>query len=326
MADQIIVNSGFRTWSVDQLPDLKGKTYLITGGNSGLGFETAKHLGKKGARLIFACRSVDKAEKARAEVMKATGAEVDLVRLDLSDLSSVREAANEVKQRYDKLDALINNAGIMQCPQQKTKDGFEMQVGTNHLGHFLLSALLLDRVEAAAGRIVTVSSIVTRMGQLDLDDLMLEKSYTPSAAYINSKISNLMFALELDRRLQDAGSPAISIACHPGYSNTNLQSTGPSGFLNLLYKVTNPLFAQSPSMGAEPTALAAAGREAKRGAYYGPQKMREARGPTGDAKVPEHVLDRAKWRRLWDLSEELVGLKWDFSSKPANIVADGKRI
>ncbi len=310
MKDQPIVQSGFKTWSVDQLPDLTDKTYLITGGNQGLGFETAKYLGHKGANLILACRSPERAEKARLDLKNRIKGQVDVVQLDLSDLKSVRSAARDLHRRFDKLDAVINNAGIMQCPPQKTKDGFEMQVGTNHLGHFLFSGLLLDLVEAAGGRFVTLTSVANRSGALDFDDYMSERKYSPTGAYVQAKVSNLLFAFELDRRLKAAGSPAISIACHPGYSNTNLQSSGPAGLLNLIYKVVNPLFAQPPAQGAQPTVLAAAGKEAKRGAYYGPQNMNEFRGPAGDAKVPAHALDKTAWKRLWELSEELVGFKW----------------
>lgn len=312
MADEIIVNSGFESWKVDQLPDLTGKNFLITGGNSGLGFETAKYLGSKGANLILACRSPEKAEKARASLEHDVTGQVHIVKLDLSDLASIRKASEEIHQRFDRLDALINNAGIMQCPARKTTDGFEMQVGTNHLGHFLLSGMLLDLVEAAEGRFVTLSSVANRSSALNLDDYMSEKNYSPTNAYVQAKLSNLLFALELDRRLKEAGSKAISIACHPGYSNTNLQNTGPAGLLKIIYKIVNPLFAQSPALGAQPTVLAAAGLEAKRGAYYGPQNMNEFRGPAGDAKVPQHALDKDVWKRLWDLSEKLVDYKWSF--------------
>lgn len=317
MVEQPIVNSGFKTWKVDQLPDLTGKTYIITGGNQGLGFEAAKYLGAKEANLILACRSLGKAEKARAELKRNIKGQVDLVQLDLSDLASVRRAAEDVHQRFDKLDALINNAGVMQCPQQKTQNGFEMQVGTNHLGHFLFSGLLLDFVEAASGRFVTLTSVANRSNPLNFNDYMSEKNYTPTGAYVQAKLSNLLFAFELDRRLKEVNSPAISIACHPGYSNTNLQTSGPAGLLNMIYKVVNPLFAQAPEMGAQPTVLAAAGKEAKRGAYYGPQNMNEFRGPAGDAKVPAHALDKAVWKRLWDMSEELVDYKWNIPIRNA---------
>lgn len=315
MAKKTVVNSGFNTWSVEQLPDLAGKTYLITGGNTGLGFQTAKYLAEKGANLVLACRSLDKAAQARAELVKITKGEVDVLQLDLSDLESVRNAADEAHKRFKKLDAVINNAGIMQCPKKETKDGFEMQVGTNHLGHFLFSGLMLDLVEAGNGRYVTLTSLANRVDGVNLDDLMSDKDYSPNGAYVKSKISNLMFALELDHRLKESGSSAISIACHPGYSDTNLQSAGPTGLLNAIYKVVNPLFAQPPEQGALSTVLAAAGKEAVRGAYYGPQKMWEMRGPVGDAQVGEHIMSQKERSLLWEISETLVNFQWTLPSK-----------
>ncbi len=305
-----LMDSGFSNWTADQLPDLTGKLYVITGGNSGIGYEAAKHLGKVGADIVLACRSLAKAEDAAKTLRTHIRGNVDVVQLDLSDLSSVRKAAKEIRGKYPKIDALINNAGIMQTPEQRTADGFEMQFGTNHLGHFLLSGLLIDLVEAAAGRVVTQSSIAHLSGEIRFDDLMRRKAYSPMDAYTQSKGANLMFALELDRRLLASGSKAISIACHPGYTNTNLQSTGPTGFFNFLYKFTNPLMAQSPPDGALPTVLAAAGTEAKRGGYYGPQKMGGMRGPVGDAKVASYIFNEATAKRLWDESEKLVGYQW----------------
>ena len=308
--DKTLMDSGFTNWTADQLPDLTGKLYVITGGNSGIGFEAAKHLGKAGADTVLACRSIAKAEQAVSDLRAHVRGRVDVVQLDLSDLSSVRKAAAEILKKYSKIDALINNAGIMQTPELRTADGFEMQFGTNHLGHFLLSGLLVDAVEAAAGRVVTLSSIAHLSGAIRFDDLMGRKEYAAMDAYTQSKGANLMFALELDRRLLASGRKAISIACHPGYTNTNLQSTGPTGFFNFLYKFTNPLLAQSPPLGALPTVLAAAGAEAKRGGYYGPTKVGGLRGPVGDAKVASYILDRDVAKRLWDESETLVGFQW----------------
>lgn len=306
------MDSGFSNWTADRLPDLKGKLYVITGGNSGIGFEAAKHLGKAGGDVVLACRSVAKAEDAAKELRTQVLGQVEVVRLDLGDLSSVRKAAEEMHAKYNKIDALINNAGVMQTPDQKTADGFEMQLGTNHLGHFLWSGLLFDLVEAAAGRVVTLSSIAHLSGEIRFDDLMGKKGYSPTRAYTQSKGANLIFAIELDRRLQASGSQAVSIACHPGYTNTNLQSTGPTGLFNFLYKFTNPLLAQSGSDGALPTVLAAAGAEAKRGGYYGPQRMGETRGPVADAKVASYALDKDTAKKLWDVSEKLIGFQWAF--------------
>lgn len=305
-----LMDSGFSNWTAEQLPDLTGRLYVITGGNSGIGFEAAKHLGKAGADVVLACRSVGKAEEAAKELRAHNQGRVDVVQLDLGDLSSVRSAAEEICNNHSKIDALINNAGVMQTPKQKTADGFEMQFGTNHLGHFLLSGLLIDLIEAAAGRVVTLSSIAHLSGTIQFDDLMGEKEYSATRAYTQSKCANLLFALELDRRLQASGKKAISIGCHPGYTRTNLQSTGPTGFFNYLYKITNPIFAQSPPNGALPSVLAAAGTEAIRGGYYGPQKMGETRGSVGDAKVSPYVLDKEIAKRLWTESERLVGFQW----------------
>ena len=310
MADKIISSLGVKNWREDRLPDLKGKIYVITGGNSGIGLDAARMLGENGADLILACRSPKKAEAAKTDLEKGVKGKVSLVALDLSDLSSVRIAAKTVRGMTDKIDGLINNAGIMQTPPQKTKDGFEMQLGTNHLGHFLWTSLLIDQVEAAEGRVVVVSSIAHKMGKIDFDDLMLEKNYTPSRAYFQSKHANILFAFELDRRLKEAGSKAMAIACHPGYSATNLQSTGPSGFLNILYKPMNAMMAQPSHLGAVPTVLSAAGTEAKRGAYYGPTGFFDARGPVSDSGVAEHALDQDVWSRLWAVSEDLVGTEF----------------
>ncbi len=304
------MDSGLSNWTADQLPDLKGKLYVITGGNSGIGLEAAKHLGKAGGDVVLACRSVGKAEEAAKELRTHVQGRVDVVQLDLSELSSVRSAAEEIHEKHGKIDALINNAGVMQTPEQKTADGFEMQFGTNHLGHFLLSGLLIDLVEAAEGRVVTLSSIAHLAGTIRFDDLMGEKGYSSTQAYTQSKGANLMFALELDRRLQALGKKAISIGCHPGYTRTNLQSTGPTGFFNFLYKITNPILAQSSPEGALPTVFSAAGIEAKRGGYYGPQKMGETRGAVGDAKVAPYILDEKTAKKLWDESEKLVGHQW----------------
>lgn len=309
-----IMNSGFSDWKASQLPDLKGKIFLITGGNSGIGFEAAKYLGQAGADIVLACRSMDKANHAANRLRQSVKGSVDVVELDLSDLTSVRHAAKTIRGKYSKLDGLVNNAGIMQTPQLKTADGFEMQVGTNHLGHFLLTGLLIDLVEAAKGRVVVLSSIAHLMGELNLDDLMSEQNYDPMQAYIQSKAANVVFAFELDRRLKAAGKDAICVACHPGYTDTNLQSTGPTGLYKFIYKITNTLLAQSPEQGALPTVLAAAGTEAKRGGYYGPQKMSEARGPVSDAKVAPYALDEHTARRLWEESERLVGHQWSLSA------------
>lgn len=316
MADKIISSLGVKDWKETRLPDLSGKTFVITGGNSGIGWEAARMLGEKGGNIVLACRSVDKAEQARAQLAGKVSGRVDIVQLDLSDTANIRKAAAELRKKVDGIDGLINNAGIMQTPQLKTKDGFELQFGTNHLGHFLWTHLLIDLVEKVSGRVVVVASLVHKMGKktIDFDDLMQDKSYAPMSAYAQSKLANIMFAFDLDRRLKESGSNVIVTACHPGYSATNLQSTGPTGFFKQLYKPMNTLLAQSSYHGALPTVLAAAGVEAKRGAYYGPTSWQEWRGPVSDAKVAEHALDEAVQKRLWSESEKLLGITWDIAA------------
>ena len=306
-----IQNSGFSDWLPERLPDLSGKTYLITGGNSGIGLDAAKILAKAGADIVVAARNPDKAKKAVDLIAKEGTGAASAVTLDLADMSSIRAAADDVKSRFNKIDGLINNAGIMQTPDLKTADGFELQLGTNHLGHFLWTGLLFDLVAKADGRIVVVSSIAHRFGRINFDDLMLSKNYDPSHAYGQSKLANLMFALELHRRLKAAGSSVTAYACHPGYSATNLQSTGPTGVLKAMYGFFNAVMAQPSEKGAIPTVLCAAGKEAVPGGYYGPTGLGDLNGPVGDAGVAAHALDEAAAARLWEESERLVGLSWE---------------
>ena len=299
-----------KNWTPDRLPDLEGKRYLITGGNSGIGLEAAKILAGKGADIVIACRNPAKAEAAVKAIDAAGKGEVDSIELDLSSLASVRKAVEAVRARYDRLDGLVANAGIMQTPETRTVDGFELQLATNHLGHFLLTALLFDLVEKAEGRITVVSSIAHKLGRINFDDLMLEESYDPTRAYGQSKLANMLFAQELARRLEAAGSPVMANACHPGYSATNLQSTGPEGFLVGLYGVLNRVWAQSPYKGAIPTVLAVAGEEAESGGYYGPVKFMDSLGPVGNARIAGRGRKRDTAEELWRRSEELVGVTW----------------
>jgi len=305
MSDNKLTN-----WTPDQLPDLTGKTYLVTGGNSGIGLEAAKMLAAAGGDIVIACRNAEKAKQAIAEINEAGFGNTDAISVDLSSMKSVRQAAGEFRSRYDRLDALVNNAGIMQTPETRTVDGFELQIATNHLGHFLLTSLLFDLIEKVAGRVVTVSSIAHKFGKMNLEDLMLNEGYSPTRAYAQSKLANLLFAQELDRRVRTVNSQVKSVACHPGYSATRLQDTGPASALNVLYKFLNPLMAQPAYNGAIPTVLAAAGNEAKAGGYYGPRRLGEARGPVGDAQVAKVARDVHSAQRLWEMSELLVGREW----------------
>ncbi|WP_208995431.1 oxidoreductase [Pseudovibrio sp. Alg231-02] len=305
-------SSAVSNWTADKLPSLEGKTYIITGGNSGIGLEAARMLAKAGGDVVIACRNAEKGSAAQQALRTQAKGRVDLVQLDLSDLSSVRHAAEIVASRYTKIDALINNAGIMQTPELKSVDGYELQFATNHLGHFLWSGLLKPNVEAAKGRFVVVASLVHKMGKINFNDLMMRENYAPMKAYSQSKLATLMFGLELQRRLSDAGSASFVAMGHPGYSATNLQSTGPTGWMNMAYKWMNSMFAQSAERGALPTVLAAAGVEVEPNGYYGPTKRMETVGPVGKAQIASHALNPEVARRLWSESEWLTDFKWAF--------------
>lgn len=307
---QRVSKLGNRNWKPDLLPNLSGKNFVITGGNSGIGFEAAKMLGAAGANIGIACRSTKKGQTALKKLAKSVKGDLSLIKLDLASLASVKDAAKDTKSRFKKIDGLINNAGIMQTPKLQTEDGFEMQLGTNHLGHFLWTGLLFDQVEQAKGRIVNVSSLAHKLGKIHFDDLMLAKDYSPTQAYCQSKLANLLFSMELDRRLKAANKPVKAIACHPGYSDTALQSTGPTGAYKFAYKFSNAIFSQHSRLGAIPTVLAAAGKQAESGGYYGPQSLGETRGRVSDATVAGRALKQEDAKRLWEESEKLVGFKW----------------
>jgi NAD(P)-dependent dehydrogenase (short-subunit alcohol dehydrogenase family) len=300
-------------WTPNALPDLRGQNYFITGGNSGIGLEAAKILCEKGAQVLIGARSQEKAEAAlEAIATHAPGAQCGWVPLDLTDPQSIESAAAAVKEKLPTLHALINNAGVMQTPDRLTPEGHELQLATNHLGHFRLTAALYPHLVAAEGRIVVVSSIAHKSGKIDFDDLMGRQSYSPLRAYGQSKLANLLFALELDRRLKQANSPVQCIPCHPGYSSTNLFSAGlgmegGSRFFRSLYGLSTSLMAQSAVRGAYPLVLAAAAPEAEAGCYYGPTGLGEMRGAVGLAKIAKHAKDEALLQRFWKTTESLVG-------------------
>lgn len=308
---QLAADTGVRKWTADRLPDLTGRRYLITGGNAGLGLEAARMLATENADIVIASRNAARVKAARAELDKLGSGRIDAVSLDLSSLDSVRSAAADIRSLHDGLDAIVNNAGVMQTPETRTTDGFELQLATNHLGHFLMNGLLFDLVAKRSGRIVAVASIAHRAGKIHFGDLMLERNYGATRAYGQSKLANLLYAFELDRRLKAAGSNVSAIACHPGYSATNLQTTGPRGLMKGMYVVLNRVIAQSATEGAVPLVLAAAGGEAQSGGYYGPTGVGGARGPVGDSPVTNAALDRDAAARLWAESENLVGFDWE---------------
>ncbi len=303
-------------WSSADVPDQTGRTVIITGANSGLGLETTKVLAGNGATVVMACRSLDKAEAAKQQILAAhPEATLDVRKLDLADLSSVRAFAEGVLEAYPVIDLLINNAGIMAIPRSETVDGFEMQLGTNHFGHFALTGLLLERLsETGQGRVVTVSSAAHKMGRMHFDDLQLSQGYGEWKAYGQSKLANLLFAFELDRRLRAADRPIKSLAAHPGYSDTNLQSVGPkkSGnkLMGAIMKLGNSVMAQDADRGALPSLRAATDPSADGGQYYGPGGLFEVAGPPVVVEANDHAKDAGDATRLWEISEELTGVRY----------------
>ncbi|MFD3687891.1 oxidoreductase [Nocardiopsis sp. NPDC058631] len=278
------------------IPDLSGRTAVVTGANSGLGIETTRMLVAAGARVVMAVRDEGRGRAAADSV----GGDTEVRRLDLADLSSVREFAD----RWEgDLHLLVNNAGIMAVAQGTTKDGFELHFGTNHLGHFALTNLLLEHI---TGRVVTVSSGLHRRAPgIDFDDVNLEQSYTPYRAYDQSKLANLLFTLELQRRLEEAGSPVLSTAAHPGYAATNLQSHGANPLLRGIALLGNRVFAQSAAHGALPIIFAAT-QDVPGAAYAGPKALGGTRGAPALSSRSEAAWDGRAAKRLWALSEEMT--------------------
>lgn len=307
-------------WSTADIGDLQGRRALVTGANSGLGLRTALELARAGADVTLACRTPEKAERAVATIRaEVPSARVAVEPLDLADLASVRACAERVVATASPLDLLINNAGVMATPQRETADGFELQLGTNHLGHFALTGLLLDALRAApAPRVVTVSSQMHRIGSIDFDDLQWRRGYGPWRAYGRSKLANLLFARELQVRVDAAGIPLRSIAAHPGYSATELQTTGPGmgggtmARLNALGgRIGNALVSTPDAFGALPSLYAATDPEVPGGAFVGPTRFFQLRGAVGTVPSSRAGRDMAVAARLFDASEELTGVRYD---------------
>jgi NAD(P)-dependent dehydrogenase (short-subunit alcohol dehydrogenase family) len=295
-------------WTANDIPDQSGRVAIVTGANSGLGLVTARELARAGATVVMACRNLDKGHAAVDELRAAApDAQVQLEELDLASLASVRGFAERFRATHDGLDLLINNAGVMAPPRRRTADGFELQFGTNHLGHFALTTALLDQMEGTGdARVVTLSSTAHKMGRINFDNLNGDRRYFRWNAYGQSKLANLLFMLELDRRLRASGSTVKSLAAHPGYAATNLQSAGPPLFDRLVMVASNAMIAQSDEMGALPTLYAATQPGLEGGTYIGPDSFREQRGhptivqPNGRAHDPETA------RRLWEVSERMT--------------------
>jgi NAD(P)-dependent dehydrogenase (short-subunit alcohol dehydrogenase family) len=294
------------TWGAADIPDQTGRVAVITGANSGIGLEAARYLAARGAHVVLACRDEG---KSRAAAERITGdladVQVDTLGLDLSSLDSVRAAAAEIRERYPRLDLLVNNAGVMMPPHGRTADGFELQFGTNHLGHFALTGLVLPSLLAVPGsRVVTVSSNGHKVGKIRFDDLQWERRYRRMGAYAQSKLANLLFTYELQRRLAAAGDPTIAVAAHPGTSDTALVRHMP-----VFAQVGSRLVPnQSAIMGALPTLRAATDPAVAGGDYYGPAGLGEFAGPPRLVKSSSRSHDETAARRLWAVSEELTGV------------------
>jgi NAD(P)-dependent dehydrogenase (short-subunit alcohol dehydrogenase family) len=303
-------------WTAADLPDLAGKTIVVTGANSGIGYEAALELARAHATVVLACRRLDGANAAADQIrVAAPGAAVEVMALDLASLASVLAFADAFKLAHPTLDVLVNNAGVMALPYRKTADGFEMQFGTNHLGHFALTGLLLDELLAAgSARVVTVSSTAHRLGKIRFDDLNWERGYRKWYAYGQSKLANLLFMFELNRKAQRAGVKLTSVACHPGYAATNLQAAGPrmagASLMEWGTAVANRIFAQNAAMGALPTLYAAAAPGVKGGDYFGPEGFQEMWGSPAKVSCGAAAHDEAVAARLWSVSEELTGVRY----------------
>ncbi|MGD0313988.1 MAG: oxidoreductase [Acidimicrobiales bacterium] len=303
-------------WTVDDIPDLTGRTAVVTGANSGIGFESALALAGAGAEVVLACRDQTKGTDALDRIRRALpAATVVLEPLDLADLSSVTAFAEGFGAGHVGLDILVNNAGVMALPRRQTADGFEMQFGTNHLGHFALTGRLLDRLLARPGaRVVTVTSAVAQMGRMHFDDLQGSSRYGKWSAYAQAKLANQLFTLELDRRSVASGTDLVSVGAHPGYAATNLQAVGPrmsgSGVMERLTAWGNTLIAQSPADGALPSLYAATDPAVAGGRCYGPDRLFAMRGHPKQVSFVRAARDPAAARRLWDVSEELTGVRF----------------
>ncbi|MFE5793521.1 oxidoreductase [Streptomyces sp. NPDC056503] len=306
-------------WTADAIPDLSGRVHVVTGATGGLGLATTRALARRGGRVVLAVRDEEKGRQAVA-ALTAEGIDGDLLtvrRIDLADLDSVRAFAEDLRADHPRLDVLLNNAGVMGPPRTLSAQGHELQFAANHLGHFALTGLLLDRLPAG-GRVVTVSSLVHRQGRLRLDDpaaLAGERGYAPMAFYNQSKLANAVFGRELHRRLTAAGSQVRSVLAHPGYTATSLQTRDATGLARFFYgRIGNPLVAQRPERGVLPQLYAATAPDAAGGDFIGPDGLGELRGVPARVKPSAAAADPETGRRLWDLSEELTGVRYGLTA------------
>jgi len=301
-------------WTTKDIPDLSGKVMIVTGGNSGLGFESAKAFVSKGAEVVLACRSKDKGERARSELLqRVPEGSVEVAEIDLASLQSVRQFAEEFQQSYSRLDVLLNNAGIMTTPYFQTQDGFEGQTGTNHLGHFALTGLLLPVLQKTSrSRVVNVSSIAHKAGKMDFENFLFDqgKGYSPMKAYGRSKLSNLLFTYELQRFFEVNGMDSRAVAAHPGVSQTELFRYLDEKWY---FRLVRPLFnaiTQDSTMGALPQIRASVDPDVKGGEFFGPSAFFEMKGFPVQVHSNRASNNREHARRLWEVSERLTGIKF----------------
>ena len=301
-------------WSTKDIPSLKGKTIIVTGGNSGLGYESVKAFAEKGAQVIMTCRNIEKGEKARNLITQdIKDAKIVVMQLDLMDMASIHKFAGEFKQTHKNLHVLLNNAGIMMVPYQITKDGIESQQATNHFGHYVLTALLLETLKNTPGsRVVNVSSMAHRSGDMNFDNLLYEggKDYTPMKAYGRSKLENLLFTYELQRYFESNKIDSIAVAAHPGVSDTNLFSHMGGKFLQKLLKPLFSIFIQPSAMGALPQLRAAVDEQVKGGEYYGPDGRNEMKGYPVVVSSNKASNDKQNARKLWEISAKITGVNF----------------
>ncbi|MFB6201197.1 MAG: oxidoreductase [Halorhabdus sp.] len=309
-------------WNRDAMGDHAGKTVVVTGANSGIGFEVTKAFAETGAHVVMACRSLERGRSARERIHQAVAdPSLSVMELDLADLDAVRSFADAFSQAHDDLHVLANNAGVMAIPRSETADGFETQFGVNHLGHFALTGHLLDHLREIDGetRVVTQSSGLHERGEIDFADLHSEASYDRFGAYAQSKLANILFAYEFDRRLKAADSAVMSVACHPGYAATNLQRRGPeqagSRLGRWLMQLANTLFAQPAEQGALPMLYATTHPDLDGGEYVGPGGLLNMRGHPEVQRSSDCSYDEARARKLWAVSADLTGVSYDLPAQ-----------
>jgi NAD(P)-dependent dehydrogenase (short-subunit alcohol dehydrogenase family) len=297
-------------WTKKNIPDLSEKVFIITGANSGIGYESTLALAEKGATVIMACRNHERAQQSLEAIrQKISSANLDLIELNLASLKSIRSFANSFKSKYNKLDGLVNNGGPIIAPRNVTEDGFESHFGVNHLGHFALTGLLLDLLlNTPSSRVVTVSSRMHVDGKMKWDDLMSEHSYDRMAAYRQSKLAQLLFAFELNQKLQAKGVSTMSVAAHPGLAKTSWADNNLSGIKKIMGKIMSAASYQSAAMGALPILYAAVNSNVRPGGYYGPEN--DTKGFPTEILASDYAYNDPDAKRLWEMSESLTGVKY----------------